>query len=167
MCPDCPATFYSLTDSASFDPKNFEPHDPWCYLKRGVKYAIINELANWLPGISSLVDWMHAIFLCLVKHTVKNILYNTGMFTNDGLAKMDQFFAMLIWLPSVSHLPPKISRGAGSVKADQWKMMITVFFVAVFMAWEVDGEIPDTNALLPAANTKIFKAKTNQEKLFL
>lgn len=45
--------------------------------------------------------------------------------------------------------------------------MITVFFVAVFVAWEVDGEIPDTSAPLPAANTKIFKAKANQEKLFL
>ncbi|PBK94055.1 hypothetical protein ARMGADRAFT_1029884 [Armillaria gallica] len=134
MCPDCPATFYSLTDPASFDPKNEEN---------------AKEI-SWRRGVRHLIAG-------LVKHTVKSTLYNNRMFMTDALTKMDQFFARLIWPPSVSHLSPKISHGAGSVKADQWKTMITVFFVAVFVAWEVDGKIPDTDAPLPAANTKIFK----------
>ncbi|KAJ7027454.1 hypothetical protein C8F04DRAFT_876333, partial [Mycena alexandri] len=36
-----------------------------------------------------------------------------------------------------------VARGAGSIKADQWRSQITVFFVGLFYAWEIDGEIPD------------------------
>lgn len=60
-----------------------EERDPWRYLKyafrsrdvdpevaeeiyrrRGIRYSAIHELANWLPGRSSLLDFMHLFFLC-------------------------------------------------------------------------------------------------------
>jgi hypothetical protein len=67
--------------------------DPWRYLKytfrardvdeevaaeiyrrRGIRYGVIHELVNWLPGHSSLLDFMHLFFLgrffslCFVLH---------------------------------------------------------------------------------------------------
>jgi hypothetical protein len=55
--------------------------DPWRYLKyafrardaseevaeeisrrRGVRYSAMDELVNWLPGVTGLFDLMHAIF---------------------------------------------------------------------------------------------------------
>lgn len=43
---------------------------------------------------------------------------------------------------------------------------MTVFFVALFVAWEADGEIPDCDAPLPAENTKIFQAMQSQQRLY-
>lgn len=58
--------------------------DPWRYLKyalrardvdeeigeeiyrrRGIRYSVIHELVNWLPGRSSLLDFMHLFYLCM------------------------------------------------------------------------------------------------------
>jgi len=58
-------------------------------------------------------------------------------------------------------------KGAGSVKADQWKTLLLVFFVALFEGWQVNGQIPDRQASQPASNTKVFKAKAAQERLYL
>jgi hypothetical protein len=56
--------------------------DPWRYLKyafhareatdevaeeitrrRGVRWSVMDELVNWLPSVSNLIDLMHCIFL--------------------------------------------------------------------------------------------------------
>lgn len=55
--------------------------------------------------------------------------------------------------------------GAGSIKADQWRSQINVFFVALFLAWEVDGEIPNVDAEPSPASTKNATAQAAQEKL--
>lgn len=59
----------------------------------------------------------------------------------------------------------QVARGAGSIKADQWRSQITVFFLGLFVAWEVDGEIPDIDAEPSASNTKNAAAQAAQEKL--
>ena len=59
----------------------------------------------------------------------------------------------------------QIARAAGSVKADQWKPHSAIFFVALFVAWEDDGEIPDIDALSPGRGTKIEAAMLSQQKL--
>lgn len=56
--------------------------DPWRYVKyafrareatdevaeeitrrRGVRWSVMDELVNWLPSVSNLIDLMHCIFL--------------------------------------------------------------------------------------------------------
>lgn len=59
----------------------------------------------------------------------------------------------------------QIARGAGTVKADQWRSQITILFVALFAAWQVDGEIPDNDAPSSASNTKIAAAQAQTETL--
>jgi hypothetical protein len=59
----------------------------------------------------------------------------------------------------------KVARGAGSIKADQWRSQITVFFVGLFMAWQIDGEIPDIEAPPSPPNTKNAASQAAQEKL--
>jgi hypothetical protein len=61
--------------------------------------------------------------------------------------------------------PIQIARGTGSIKADQWWSLITVLFVGLFVAWEVDGEIPDIDAEPSPSNTKNATAQARQEKL--
>lgn len=65
------------------------------------------------------------------------------------------------WLTPCS----KIAHGKGSVKADQWCNQISVLFIAVFVAWEVDDEIPEINAPLSAPGTKNAAVQETMEKL--
>jgi hypothetical protein len=58
-----------------------------------------------------------------------------------------------------------IARGAGSVKADQWRSQLNILFVGLFVAWEIDGEIPDEDAPPSAPNTKNAAAQASLEKL--
>ncbi|KAJ7603249.1 hypothetical protein DFH06DRAFT_1114701 [Mycena polygramma] len=184
MCDHCDATFYSLVDPDTFNSSKLNARDPWRYLKyafrardasaevaeeisrrRGIRYSVMNELVNWLPGVSGLLDLMHLLFGTLVKHLCKNILYKNGIIDSEAARKLEEFFSKLIWPSYISRLPPSVARGAGSIKADQWRSWITVFFVGLFVAWEVDGEIPDTDAPPSPANTKNAAAQAAQEKL--
>ena len=54
-----------------------------------------------------------------------------------------------------------------SVKADQWRNQLAILFVALYVAWEVDGEIPDGEAPLSAPNTKLASAEAAMERLLL
>lgn len=51
------------------------------------------------------------------------------------------------------------------MKADQWRLLMHVLFVGLFVAWEVDGEIPDDDAPLSAPDTKISAAQARRTKL--
>lgn len=51
------------------------------------------------------------------------------------------------------------------MKADQWRSLIQVLFIGLFVAWEVNGEIPDDDAPASAANTKNSAAQVRLEKL--
>jgi hypothetical protein len=58
-----------------------------------------------------------------------------------------------------------IARGAGSVKADQWRSQLNILFAGLFVAWEINGEIPGEDAPLSAPNTKNATAQAGLEKL--
>ncbi|KAL1740203.1 hypothetical protein HDZ31DRAFT_85553 [Schizophyllum fasciatum] len=184
MCPLCPATFHSLTSATCFDRSMFTLRDPWRYLKysfrakdlgkdqqdeiferRGIRHSIMHELVGWMPGITGVIDFMHCSYLCIVKHVSKEILLKTGMINGRASTRMEEFYRKLVWPPSVSRLPPSISRGAGSIKADNWKTQLVILFVALFVAWEVDGKLPRGDAPLPAANTNLAKALEAQQRL--
>ncbi|KAL1741762.1 hypothetical protein HDZ31DRAFT_75965 [Schizophyllum fasciatum] len=186
MCPLCPATFYSLASVQCYDRSKFILRDPWRYLKysfrsrdlgieykeeifnrRGIRYSVMHELPNWLPGVTGVIDYMHCTYLCMIKHLCKDILLKTGMLDGAASTKMEALYNKLVWPPSVSRMPPSISRGAGSIKADNWKTQIVILFVALFVAWQVDGEIPASQAPLPSTNTNNAKALDNQQRLYL
>jgi hypothetical protein len=100
--------------------------------KRGVRWSSMNYLPAWLPGRSSLIEFMHAVFLskylvsCLrssdahwnpaeamVKHICRVILLKSGMFNGGSYVKpmhqIECFFASLIWPVEATHLPPSLS----------------------------------------------------------
>ncbi|KAJ7358085.1 hypothetical protein DFH08DRAFT_1042899 [Mycena albidolilacea] len=180
MCDHCETHFYDLVVPDAFDSMKIKECDPWQYLKyafrthdaseevaeeisrrHGVRYSAMDELVNWLPGVTRLFDLMHAI----LAHLCKNILWKNGMVNTKQMEKIIKFFNGLIWPPSISRLPPSVPRGAGSIKADQWWSQIAVFFVALFDAWQVDGEIPDIDIKPSPPNTKNASTQAAQEKL--
>ncbi|KAL1713956.1 hypothetical protein EV715DRAFT_210517 [Schizophyllum commune] len=184
LCPNCHATMFSLTSSGCFDSSEFVERDEWRHLKyslrakdagpelqqeildrRGVRYSVLNEVPGWYPGISNVVDFMHCAYLGMTKHICKNILLKTGMIDTRASTAMEEWYSTLIWPPSVSRMPPSISRGAGSIKADNWKAQLAILSVSLFVAWQVDGRIPDGDAPLPASNTNNAKALLAQQRL--
>jgi hypothetical protein len=54
---------------------------------------------------------------------------------------------------------------SSSSKADQWRLHISVLFVGLFIAWEIDGLIPDIDALKSRANTKHAAVHAKNEKV--
>jgi hypothetical protein len=54
---------------------------------------------------------------------------------------------------------------SSSSKADQWQLHISVLFVGLFVAWEIDSLIPDIDAPKSRANTKHAAAHAKNEKV--
>ncbi|KAG1751987.1 hypothetical protein EDD22DRAFT_740255, partial [Suillus occidentalis] len=52
------------------------------------------------------------------------------------LDRLEEFFSRIIWPVSVACLSPSVT--SSSSKADQWHLHISVLFVGLFIAWEVD-----------------------------
>ncbi|EIW82591.1 hypothetical protein CONPUDRAFT_142843 [Coniophora puteana RWD-64-598 SS2] len=183
MCPDCKATSYSLAHPSCFNPSLFKPRDEWNTLKyafrahrlgeeaaqiikkqRGVSWTPLDQLPGWMPGGSAIVDFMHCIFLGLVKHVTRVVIHDHGLLNGsrarDPAARLEKFFDQLVWPVEVTRLPASISSGhASQTKADQWRNLIAILFVGLFVAWERDGVIPDTDAPTSRSNTKIAKAQ--------
>ncbi|KAJ7262555.1 hypothetical protein C8J57DRAFT_1231919 [Mycena rebaudengoi] len=139
------------------------------FRKRGVHWSSMNELVNWFPAKSSSVDPMHAFMLTLIKHLNRTILYNNGLLNSTSeiscIDKMEAFFGGIIWPVSIGRLPPSLSHGSGSVKADQWHSQISVLFLALFAGWQVDGEIPDIDAPPSAPKSKLLQTQRKSENL--
>ncbi|KAJ7347668.1 hypothetical protein DFH08DRAFT_936539 [Mycena albidolilacea] len=170
MCDHCETRFYDLVVPDAFDSTKIKERDPWRYLKyafraRDASEEVAEEIRPTPWSVTGLFDLMHAIFGTTIKHLCKNILWKNGMVNTKQTEKITKFFTGLIWPPSISHLPPSVARGAGSIKADQWRSQIAVFFVALFDAWQVNGEIPDIDAKPSPPNTKNASAQAAQEKL--
>ncbi|KAG0705932.1 hypothetical protein DFH29DRAFT_980680 [Suillus ampliporus] len=188
MCPQCDTPSYYLADPRGFKPEDFKLRDPWRYIKyayrartadesdkkeicerRGVSWSGLNSLPGWLTSINSVVEFMHCVYLCMVKHLTKVILLRSGMLNpiprNDWypLDRLEEFFSRIIWPVSVARLPPSVM--SSSAKADQWRLHISVLFVGLFVAWEVDGILPDIEAPKSRSGTKDAAAQAKTEKV--
>ena len=53
------------------------------------------------------------------------------------------------------------------MKADQWRNQISILFIALYVAWEVDGEIPDGEAPPSLPTTRLASAQAAVERLLL
>ncbi|KAI0040649.1 hypothetical protein FA95DRAFT_1647854, partial [Auriscalpium vulgare] len=148
-------------------------HQEAIFDRRGVRWSILNLWPGWMAAGSAPKDYMHGMFLGVCKHVTRTILYAGGMFnapsarstsTRQPLKVVNDTFDKIWWPPSVGRVPNNVSAlqnssVAGSGKADEWRSLISILFIAVFAAWNVDGEIPDTDAPLSASNTNAAKAQ--------
>ncbi|PCH36567.1 hypothetical protein WOLCODRAFT_20614 [Wolfiporia cocos MD-104 SS10] len=133
--------------------------------RRGVCWSILTALPDWHPARDTPPDFMHGCFLGETKHLFQEILLASGMFTkrdcNHKPLKWLEEFLRSIWWPSTAG---RIAAG-GSVKADQWRNLLAIPPVALYVAWEVDGDIPDADAPWPRPSTNAGKYLQHQEEL--
>ncbi|KAG1817167.1 uncharacterized protein BJ212DRAFT_1446741 [Suillus subaureus] len=157
MCPQCNTPSYYLADPCGFNPTDFRLRDAWHNVKYafrshylddddqkeifehcGVHWLVFNLIPGWLTAINSVVEFMHCVYLCMVRHVTKVIILQSGMLN-----------------PVTSSLS----------KADQWQLHISVLFVGLFIAWEIDSIIPNVNAPKLRANTKHAATHVKNEKV--
>ncbi|KAG2051422.1 hypothetical protein BDR06DRAFT_983555 [Suillus hirtellus] len=100
MCPQCETPSYYLADPCGFNPTDFRLCDAWCYVKYafhshslddddddqreifehcGVHWSVFNLIPGWLTAINSVVEFMHCVYLCMVRHVTKVIILQSGM----------------------------------------------------------------------------------------
>ncbi|KAI0092819.1 hypothetical protein BDY19DRAFT_903565 [Irpex rosettiformis] len=187
MCTRCCQTIDSLTHEDCFDPAKFRLRKDWRYLKykfqardadadrreeiadiKGVRWSALDLLPGWLPAQNSPLEFMHSTFLGEIHHVMQEIIVGGGMLTarnrkNKPKEKLRKFLADVEWPGSIGRVPSKVDEG--SLKADQWRNLVNVLPVALYCAWEVDGEIPNQDAPRPKATTKASKAESKKESL--
>ncbi|CDO77902.1 hypothetical protein BN946_scf184624.g1 [Trametes cinnabarina] len=188
MCTECYATVSSLVSPDCFNPSKFQYRDDNRFLKyaylsrdadaeqreeiaelRGVRWSVLDEIPGFNPAVNSPVDFMHAAYLGEAKHVLQGILLGNAMFqarnSSDKPSERFQEFFDSIWYPSsVGRLPKKLLSTA-KLKADQLRYMTALLPVALYLAWGIDGEIPDTDAPLPRKGTKAYKKWLACQKL--
>ncbi|KAG1725168.1 uncharacterized protein EDB91DRAFT_1254905 [Suillus paluster] len=187
MCPTCKKPFFLLSHPSCFDHETFQYRDEWRYIKysfhartadpptakdisnnRGVRWSTLNYLPGWMPARSSVIEFMHAVFLTMVKHLNRIIILKSGLLNRTRhirpMEKLEDFFSRLVWPVEATRLPPSLATGKGSPKADQWRNQILVLFIALYDAWQVNGEVPDRDAPPSASNTKNHAAQATMQK---
>ncbi|KAG1877401.1 hypothetical protein F4604DRAFT_1880386 [Suillus subluteus] len=162
ICPTCKKPFFLLSHPSCFDSKTFQYRDDWRYIKylfcactadpptakdisdnQGVHWSALNYLPGWMPAHSSVVEFMHAVFLTMVKHLNKTIILKSGLLNRirhvKPIEKLEDFFSRLVW---------PLTTGKGFPKADQWHNQISIIFVALYDAWQhpSDAEIAHFSA---------------------
>lgn len=119
-----------------------------------------------------------------MKHLVQQILAVGGMLTrrsrtNDPYKKLENFLGGIWWPSTIGRVPAKVSvlcerqthsltesfQISGSLKADQWRNLATVLPVALYCAWQQNGEIPDRDSPKPRPSSKAGAAFTKTVKL--
>ncbi|KAI0351281.1 hypothetical protein OH77DRAFT_1567406 [Trametes cingulata] len=186
MCAVCNKPFHSLVDHRCYDATTFKYREDGRYLKyafrarqadqatreeiaerRGVRWSVLNLLPDWFPARDGPVDFMHAAYLGEAKHVVQGILVAGGMFakrsaSDKPLEKLQHFFDNVWWPGSAGRVPSSVLITGGGGKADEWRNTCSVLAVALYEAWQVDGEVPDEDA--PPLNPK-EKAGINQKRI--
>ncbi|KAF8480610.1 hypothetical protein JB92DRAFT_2766223, partial [Gautieria morchelliformis] len=184
FCPFCTHRFSSLISSECFDHYKFKAREPWRFIKysflahftsqamrdeiavqHGKCWSAFDALPGWIPSLSSPLEWMHMVYLCLVKHLLKGILLNGGMFNsnyNDVDPPLQRFEEILnaAWWPGSVSRPPK-KAGAGSLKADQLRNMLTILPIALFHAWNIEAHLDASHPTPTAAD---YIAAQNMER---
>ncbi|KAF8576758.1 hypothetical protein K439DRAFT_1655194 [Ramaria rubella] len=130
---------------------------------QGKRWSVLDLLPGWMPGRDDLIDYMHAVFLCCIKHLLSDILFRGGMFTqrhkNDENpeTRFEEFLGTIWWPSNVGRLSESVLRGSG-LKADQLRNVIVILPVALWHTWNVDGTTPDGAAPAPSEKSKTGKS---------
>ncbi|OJT11593.1 hypothetical protein TRAPUB_11902 [Trametes pubescens] len=185
MCAVCNKRFPSLVDHRCYDHETFKYREDARYIKyafrarakdaaerekiserRGIRWSALDLLPDWFPSRDGPPDFMHAAYLGEAKHVIQGILIAGGMFTKRNkkhkpLERLEEFFDNLWWPGSAGRVPAGLITG-GAGKADEWRNTCAVLPVALYAAWQVDGEIPDADS--PKLNPK-EKAGINQQRI--
>ncbi|KAF6762530.1 hypothetical protein DFP72DRAFT_987053 [Ephemerocybe angulata] len=133
----------------------------------GVRFSAFDWLPGWKPAKQTPLDFMHCVFLGIVTWLFGRILVGAHMFGGlggDDSPKM-RFEQSLNsrWPSHITCLLKNLGHNQSVKKADEWRQLITVAPVILWMTWrDADNSIPDTEPQL-APNKKISTTHTQKQ----
>ncbi|KAF5380388.1 hypothetical protein D9615_004710 [Tricholomella constricta] len=103
----------------------------------GVRWSVLNVLANWFPSSKTALDFMHNIFLGLICHFFSQVLFAAHMFSGaGGNDSPKQRFEDLI---------NRMGENQSLKKADEWCRLLTITPVLLWYSWrDVNDSIPNS-----------------------
>ncbi|KZV89382.1 hypothetical protein EXIGLDRAFT_771823 [Exidia glandulosa HHB12029] len=118
------------------------------FKKFGVRWTIFNTLPGWGPRSKQVLDFMHAFYLGNVSHFWSNIVVHGYLISNVGgasspMRRFERFMNKIRWPGHIGRLPKNLGENQSLQKADQWRRLLTVLPVGLFVAWaDENDEIP-------------------------
>ncbi|THV04206.1 hypothetical protein K435DRAFT_649850 [Dendrothele bispora CBS 962.96] len=183
-CPWCRCTILDVNKPNGYDIHHFRLRDDFEALKHkfaskdtsvqrqgeilsrhGVRFSTLDWIPGWRPLRQTALDFMHCVFLGIVAYLFTTILFAAHMFygqgPNSGRARFENAINNIKWPSHITRLPKNLGENQSLKKADEWRRLITVTPVLLWLAWREHNDIiPDTEPPL-APNETI---KTNHSR---
>ncbi|EJD36235.1 hypothetical protein AURDEDRAFT_74418 [Auricularia subglabra TFB-10046 SS5] len=121
----------------------------------GIRWMIMNLLAGWFPRRKQGLDFMHCIYLGLVKHYF-DVIFKAYLISNAGgdrspAVRMQRTLNGIMWPSHVGRLPGNLVDNHSLKKADQYRRLLTVSPILLWEAWKDENdEIAESPPALPS-----------------
>ncbi|KAF5384761.1 hypothetical protein D9615_001059 [Tricholomella constricta] len=116
----------------------------------GVRWSVLNVLANWFPSSKTALDFMHNIFLGLICHFFSQVLFAAHMFSGAGgnnspKQRFEDLINRVRWPSHITRLPKNMGENQSLKKADEWRRLLTITPVLLWYSWrDVNDSIPNS-----------------------
>ncbi|CUA70797.1 U3 small nucleolar RNA-associated protein 6 homolog [Rhizoctonia solani] len=170
---DCDVCQADLATSKAYEPENFvylDEDDILSLSKQatesqaarnriakeyGIRWSVLNELPGWKPHASAPFDPMHCLYLGIVNRLWCDVIEDGYLLSTSQKAVFESFLLDLRWPSQIGRLPSPTTTGLNRRKADEWRRLISILPIALWISWrnEVD-EIPNAAPPVPAQVSK-------------
>ncbi|KAF8595016.1 hypothetical protein BDV93DRAFT_576770 [Ceratobasidium sp. AG-I] len=131
----------------------------------GVKWSSFNDFPQWKPYTNAPLDLMHNLYLGIVK-SLWWLLIAAYYFSQSQREAFDSFVSSVEWPSGIGRLPKRLATKGGLRKADEFRRLITVLPIALFVVWKhpQDNSIPDcAEAIHPKSNYREDHKRSRQK----
>ncbi|THU83343.1 hypothetical protein K435DRAFT_971601 [Dendrothele bispora CBS 962.96] len=190
-CPWCRCTSVDVDKPEGYNINTFIPRNDYDLLKHkfqakdappqrqpeilgrhGVRFSTFDWIPGWHPCRQTALDFMHCIFLgSVVAWLWTQILFASHMFYGAGPTSPRRQFEDAInairWPSHITRLPKNLGENQSLKKADEWRRLLTVTPVVLWMSWrDEQDKIPDTEPSLAPNETIKTKHSRKRKSLY-
>ncbi|KDN50878.1 hypothetical protein RSAG8_00505, partial [Rhizoctonia solani AG-8 WAC10335] len=172
---DCQKTKADLNDpkAKAYDPSDFAYSDEWDILRLskeattsqaarnriakdyGIRWSVFNELPGWMPHGSAPFDPMHCLYLGIVNRLWCDVIEDGYLLNTRQKELFESFLGDLTWPSQIGRLPSPTTSSLNRRKADEWRRLISVLPIALWISWRnCFDQIADTAPNVPPQANK-------------
>jgi len=79
----------------------------------GIRWSVLNLIPDWKPSSKTVLDFMHNIFLGMITHFYKEVLFSAHMFLgtggqNSSKQRLEIFVNKFQWPSHITRLPKNV-----------------------------------------------------------
>ncbi|KAL7283633.1 hypothetical protein ACG7TL_003069 [Trametes sanguinea] len=117
----------------------------------GSRHTILNELPGWMPIQTNAIDFMHNIYLGIVKHEFDTVIIGGYLLDAASWRLFQDLVNSIQWPSGIGRLPKNLGENHSLQKADQWRCWCNIKPTILWLIWRDDNDKICSNApLIPA-----------------